>query len=151
MRSRSTRSASVTASGGVASLVVFIGCDPAYPGELPWPARAALEVADVVLYDRDVASATLALVPSRCFAEPMPPDAGEGAGLARAGKLAGEGWRVVRLVVGDPAASASAVGETERLAAAGIATRTLSGAVGGSAGNLPGPQPLATALNGLAG
>src|SRR5258708_600083 len=86
------------ASDEVAGLVVFVGCDAARPGELPWRARAAVEAADVVLYDRNVAAATLALVPSRCFAEPVAGEPGSGTAVARARSLAGDGWRVVRLV-----------------------------------------------------
>jgi siroheme synthase len=125
-----------------AGLVVFVGCDPRRPGELPWPSLAAIEVADAVLYDVGVAAETLALVPRRSLAEA----AGDG---SRARKLAQEGWRVVRLVRGDPAAASA---EWEGLAAAGLEVRALAGHSGeGSGAAVPAPQAFATPLNGLAG
>lgn len=125
-----------------AGLVVFVGCDPRRPGELPWPALAAIEAADAILYDIDIAAETLALVPRRCLAEA----AGD---YSRARKLAQEGWRVVRLVLGDPAIASP---ESQVLAAAGLKVRALAGHSGEQAGAaVPAPQPFATPLNGLAG
>jgi uroporphyrin-III C-methyltransferase len=138
-----------------AGSVFLIGSDPQRPGELSWPALAALAAADAVLHDGAVDPGTLALVPRRVLVEPVPGD------IARVGKLAGEGWRVVWLVSGDPARSPAHRADAERLREAGIATHTIAGflycdevAVLGAA--LPpagavAPQPLATALNGLAG
>lgn len=138
-----------------AGLVFLIGTNPDRPGELSWPALAALAAADAVVHDRDVDPETLALVPSRCFVEAIPRD------FTRVRKLAGEGWRVVWLIVGDPPASLVELADTERLAdAPGITIRTMAslwGPVPDSPGsirsrsNAPAPQPLATALNGLAG
>jgi siroheme synthase len=126
--------------------IVFVGCDPRVPAALSWPARAALDAADAVLYDRDVADATLALLPPRCFAEPV---AGGEAAVARAARLARDGWRVARLLAADPATAAAALAEQDRLSRVGIDSHTLSGTT--SAGNVHASQPLATALNGLAG
>ena len=84
-------------------LVLYVGFDAEAPGELAWPALAALEAADAVLYDGGAEPPTLELIPRRCFVEAVSPAAGEEAAAARANKLAGEGWRVVRLVAGDPA------------------------------------------------
>ena len=128
--------------------VVFIGCDPAQAGTLAWPARAALDVADVVLYDPDTPASVLASVPKRCFAEPA---GSRDAVVARAARLAGDGWRVVRLVAGDPATADAALGEAERLLAAGIETRTLSGTGVTGLGEFSDSRRLSTALNGLAG
>jgi siroheme synthase len=132
-----------------AGLVFLLGSDPARPGTLSWPARAALAAADAVLHDGAVDPATLALVPRRILVEALPGD------LARVEKLAGEGWRVVWLVSGDPARSPARRADAERLHAAGIATRTLAGFLPGddrfAEGVAAAPQPLATALNGLAG
>jgi uroporphyrin-III C-methyltransferase len=138
-----------------AGSVFLIGSDPERPGELAWPALAALAAADAVLHDGEVDRDTLALVPRRVLVEPVPGD------IARVGKLAGEGWRVVWLVNGDPARSPRRRADAERLRDAGIATHTIAGflhcdeeAVFGAAIRPAGavaPQPLATALNGLAG
>jgi siroheme synthase len=128
--------------------IVFVGCDPRVPAALSWPARAALDAADAVLYDREVADATLALLPARCFAEQV---AGGEAAVARAANLARDGWRVVRLLAADPATAAAALAEQDRLSRVGVDSHTLSGTAGGVAGQANAPQPLATALNGLAG
>lgn len=128
-------------------LVLYVGFDAERPGELSWPALAALEAADAVLYDAAAEPSTLGLIPPRCFAE----EAASATVLSRAKKLAGEGWKVVRLVAGDPASQAA--GEAGRLAALGIRVRALSSAEGAGSGRLPKPLPQAfsTALNGLAG
>jgi uroporphyrin-III C-methyltransferase len=135
-------------------LLFLIGLNPDRPGELSWPALAALMAADAVVHDADVDPDTLALVPSRCFVEAAPVD------IARVRKLASEGWRVVWLVVGDPAKSLATLANAERLAEAGITIRTIAslwsgGPDGfgpiGSLGDTPVPQSFATALNGLAG
>ena len=99
---------------GAAGLVLLLGCDPDRKGDLSWPALAALAAADVVLHDRAVDPDTLALVPRRCLVEPV----AEADGTARARRLAADGWRVVRLVIGDPGGT-----EAERLGAAGRAHR----------------------------
>jgi hypothetical protein len=150
-----------------AGLVFLIGSNPEQPGELSWPALAALAAADAVVHDEDVDPETLALVPRRCFVEAVPRD------FSRVRKLASEGWRVVWLIVGDPPSSLVELADAEPLAAApGITIRTMAslwspgpgpgspgpGSPGpdssgqiGSRGTIPAPQSLATALNGLAG
>jgi len=145
--------ASSTPSGPrpAAGLVFLLGSDPARPGALSWPARAALAAADAVLHDGAVDPATLALVPRRVLVEALPGD------LARVEKLAGEGWRVVWLVSGDPARSPARRADAERLQEVGIATHTLAGFLpgddrfGAGAAAAGAPQLFATALNGLAG
>ncbi len=137
-----------------AGLVFLIGSNPDRPGELSWPARAALSAADAVVHDGKVAPDILALVPRHCFVEADPGD------VARVRKLAGEGWRVVWLVVGDPSISLATLADAERLADAGIAVGTIAGLLGGGRDNERAvasldaslaPQAFATALNGLAG
>jgi uroporphyrin-III C-methyltransferase len=128
--------------------VFLVGANPERPGELSWPALAAIAAADAVLHDGAVASETLALVPRHVFVEPLPGD------LARVGKLAGEGWRVVWLVGGAPMHSPERRAEAARLREAGIATETIAGFLSDDdsmAVAVAAPQPLATALNGLAG
>jgi siroheme synthase len=128
--------------------IVFVGCDPLAPAALSWPARAALEAADAVLYDGEVAAATLTSLPARCFAEKV--SGGETA-VSRAAGLARDGWRVVRLVAADPATAASPLREAKGLAARGLEVRTLSGTAGAAPSAIASLPPLATALNGLAG
>ncbi|MGH7031279.1 MAG: SAM-dependent methyltransferase [Stellaceae bacterium] len=139
---------------GDAGLVLLIGFNPDRPGELSWPARAALSAADAVIHDGSADPDTLALVPRGCFVEAVQGD------IARVRKLAGEGWRVVWLVVGDPSISLATLANAERLAGAGIAIGTIaslpSGGPGGdrpiaSLGATLAPQSFATAFNGLAG
>ncbi len=147
-----------------AGVVFFIGSDPARPGDLPWPALAALAAADAVLHDGDIDPRTLALIPQRCFIERVEGGGagatGENAVNARVRKLAGEGWRVVRLAVADPAGPSADFVEAEGLAADGFVTCTIAAlserrpAMLGPAsarGGTAGPQPLGTGLNGLAG
>jgi uroporphyrin-III C-methyltransferase len=137
-----------TALRSEAGSVFLISSDPERPGALSWPAQAALAAADAVLHDAAVDPAILALVPPRAFVEPAPGD------LARVGKLAAEGWRVVWLVSGDPAASPARRAAAEYLREKGIATQLIAGFLPGDAVAVfagPPPQPLATALNGLAG
>lgn len=135
-------------------LVFLIGSNPDQPDKLSWPALAALAAADAVVHDGDISPETLALVPPRCFVEAIPGDIG------RVRKLAGDGWRVVWLVAGDPANSPAKLAEAERLAEAGIAVRTIASPWTSAAdslsprvglGNASAPQYLASALTGLAG
>jgi hypothetical protein len=137
-----------------AGSVFLIEAHPECPGELPWPALAALAAAETVVHDDDVDPETLALVPQRCFVEPAPGD------VARVRKLAGEGWRVVWLVVGDPVLSPDKRAAAERLADAGITVRMIASLSGpglgvsrrtNGCGSAPAPQSFGTALNGLAG
>ncbi|MGH7064900.1 MAG: hypothetical protein ACREET_12555 [Stellaceae bacterium] len=146
-------------------LVVLIGCDPARPAELPRPALAALAAADAVLHDAAVDAGILALIPNRCFVELVPVAAAGSA--ARVEKLAGEGWRVVRLSIDDPAIWPMRLAEADRLAASGIAICTIAGLPVDrlSDHRLPDPRPaaldpaalwavprrLSTGMNGLAG
>jgi uroporphyrin-III C-methyltransferase len=141
-----------------AGLVFVIGSDPDRPGELSWPALAALAAADAVVHDGGVDPDTLALIPHRCFVEAVPGNEALPGNIARVRKLAGEGWRVVWLVVGDPANSPDKRADAERLAAAGITIRTIASLSGGGSDgvdrigcNTLAPQSFATALNGLAG
>ncbi|HEY3911190.1 MAG TPA: SAM-dependent methyltransferase [Stellaceae bacterium] len=135
-------------------LVLLVGFDPERPGDLSWPARAALSAADAVIHEGTIDPDILTLVPRRCFVESVPGDA------ARVGKLAGEGWRVVWLVAGDPSISLAALAKAERLAEAGIAIGTIASLPGGGRGDerpsasldaTLAPQSFATAFNGLAG
>jgi hypothetical protein len=122
-------------------LVLFVGSDPQRPGELPWPAVAALEAADIVLHDPAVDRRTLALAPRRCSVEPI----ADIDGAARARQLAADGWRVVRLISGAPEAAAAAQ------LGAGIRAGILASPSAETIAATLAPQPLATPLNGLAG
>jgi uroporphyrin-III C-methyltransferase len=134
----------------VVGSVFLIGSDPERPGILSWPALAALAAADAVVHDGAVDRATLALVPHRVPVERA------AAAVERVGKLAGDGWRVVWLVSGDPARSRKRRAEAARLREAGVATQTITGLLPGAGSvaavpETPTPQSLATPLNGLAG
>ncbi len=154
MESRlSALSASSPVSSGTACGCVFlIRSDPAHAHPLARPARAALAAADVVLHDDDVDPRILALVPHDAFVEPVASDSdcapAECPAIARARKLASEGWRVVWLVSDDDRHPPAA------LAAGGIihvCTDVCVHQPRPAMVNERGPQPFATAFNGLAG
>lgn len=143
-----TSSTAGVGARGAGGSIVLIGSNPRRPGELSWPALAALAAADAVLHDGTVGAETLALVPRHVFVEPLPGD------VERVGKLARDGWRVVWLVAGDPAYSCEHRAEAQRLREVGIAIETIAGFLpdgGGLPIAIAAPHPLATPLNGLAG
>ena len=154
MESRlSALSASSPVSPGTACGCIFlIRSDPGHAHLLARSARAALAAADSVLHDDDVDPRILALVPHGAFVEPVARDSdcarAKSPAIARARKLASEGWRVVWLVSDDdrhpPAALAG--GGTIHVCTDVCAHVPQPDAVAGR-----GPQPLATAFNGLAG
>ena len=131
--------------------VFLIRSDSACPQPLAAPAREALAAADAVLHDGDIDLGILAFVRRSAFIEPVVA-AGKhtherSAAIARAGKLASEGWRVVWIDTAErsPADFAAAAGTAIQVctdACAHEATRSTL---------VRGPQPLATAFNGLAG
>lgn len=128
--------------------VVVIGCAPASPLTIPAPERLALAGADAVLCETGIDAAILSLAPKSVFVEQVTanghPALPRVSAIARAAKLASEGWRVVWLAAGD--ARPVALG----LAAAGVPV----GDRAAPDGEMPPPyepRSLATALNGLAG
>lgn len=136
-----------------AGCIFLIRSDSACPRSLAAPARDALATADAVLHDGDIDPGILALVRRGAFVEPIAGadefGPGRSAAIARAGKLASEGWRVVWIGSGDaarrPADFAAVAGTAIQVCTdvcAHEATRSILGR---------GPQPLATAFNGLAG
>jgi len=154
MESRlSALSASSSVSPGTACGCIFlIRSDPAHAHLLGRPARAALAAADSVLHDDDIDPRILALVPHGAFVEPVASDSdctpAKSPAIARARKLASEGWRVVWLVSDDdrhPPAALAAGGNIH------VCTDVCAHEPQAAAVNGPGPKPLATAFNGLAG
>ena len=133
--------------------VFMIHWDPADAQALTLPARAALAAADAVLYDDDVAPEILALVPQGAFVELVASNNDcaptKSPAIARACKLASEGWRVVWLVTAygrhSPAALAAAGGAIH------VCTDVCAHEPQIFMVDGRGPQPLATAFNGLAG
>lgn len=120
----------------------------AAPRETAPAALAALAAADVVFHEDGTGDAILAHVPRGALVEPVPADghdaSARSAALARAGRLAGDGWRVVWLVAGTAENSAL------EFADAGPAVEERETAAGFAA-SMRTPHLLATALNGLAG
>ena len=139
--------------GAGCGCIFLIRSDPAHAYMLAGPARAALAAADAVLHDADVDPSILDLVPQRAFVEPIASDIdrapAKSLAIARARKLASEGWRVVWLVSDDdrhaPAALAAAGGAIH------VCTNVCAHEPQPAAVSGRGPQPLATAFNGLAG
>jgi siroheme synthase len=138
--------------GTACGCIFLIRSDPAHAHLLAQPARAALAAADSVLHDDDVDPRILALVPHGAFVEPVASDSdctpAKSPAIARARKLASEGWRVVWLVSDDDGhpSAALAVGGTVHVCTDVCAHESQAAAVNGR-----GPKPLATAFNGLAG
>ncbi len=128
--------------------IVVIVSDPSRPGEMTPPQRSALAAADVVLLEEDVDPPPLNFVARGAFVEPVEanrsPMPARASGIARARKLASEGWRVVWL----------AAGNAERLAVdladAGLVIEGRCAADAFAAAGRP-PHLLATPLNGRAG
>ncbi len=156
MESRlSAPSASSPVSPGTAACgcIFLIRSDPAHAHLLAQSARAALAAADSVLHDDDVDPRILALVPHGAFVEPVASDSdcapAKSPAIARARKLASEGWRVVWLVSDDdrrhPPAALAAGGAIH------VCTDACAHEPQAAAVNGHGPKPLATAFNGLAG
>jgi hypothetical protein len=73
--------------------------NPDFP--LSAPDRDALAQANVVLFDRTLASLVIEVLPLGTYAEPLP--AGSSALSPRALEFAAEGWGVVQLVAATPA------------------------------------------------
>lgn len=128
--------------------VVVIGCAPALPVAIPAPERLALAGADAVLCETGIDAAILSLAPKSAFVERVAanghPALPRVSAIARAAKLASEGWRVVWLAAGDARPVAL------DLAAAGVPV----GDRAAPDNEMPPPyepRSLATALNGLAG
>jgi hypothetical protein len=118
------------------------------PHETATAALAALAAADVVFHEDGADSAIMAHVPRGAMVEPVPADGHDvparSAALARARRLAGDGWRVVWLTAGDAENTAF------EFADAGPAVEERD-ATAGFAASMRTPHLLATALNGLAG
>jgi hypothetical protein len=128
--------------------VSVIGSDARCSGEMPRAQRSVLAAADVVLHEGNVDPAILKLVRQGAFVEPVSvsghPTLTRAFAIARARKLAGEGWRVVWLVAGDADHLAPDFAEAGLVAGDHGAADAV--VVSGRA-----PRLLATALNGLAG
>jgi hypothetical protein len=128
--------------------VVVIESVSSGSGEIPAPQRSALAAADVVLHEENVDPAALAFVARGAFVEPVVANGhamlARASAIARARKLASEGWRVVWLAAGD--ANHLALD----FAKAGIASGD-GAAAGAFVASGREPHLLATALNGLAG
>jgi siroheme synthase len=92
-------------------------------------ALRAIRAADIVLFDAALGAefATWLREGAR-YGEPVAAsDAARERALTRAVALAGDGWRVVRLVAGDPLATPHGVAAARTLEAAEISVRVVSG------------------------
>jgi hypothetical protein len=128
--------------------VVVIDCAPASPAAIPASMRLALAGADAVLCETGIDAAILSLAPNGAFVERVTtnghPALPRVSAIARAVKLASEGWRVVWLAAGD------ARPVTRDLAAAGVPVGD-RGSLESAAARPYEPRSFATAMNGLAG
>jgi hypothetical protein len=139
--------------GTACGCIFLIRSDPAHAHLLAQSARAALAAADSILHDDDVDPRILALVPHGAFLELVPSDSdrtpAKSPAIARACKLASEGWRVVWLVTAygrySPAALPAAGGPIH------VCTDVCAHEPQVFMVDGRGPRPLATAFNGLAG
>jgi siroheme synthase len=125
--------------------IFLIAVDPRRSEPMPWQALAVLQAADAVFFDAAVKGELARLVPPSCEREEMrAPQAGSPE-IARIRRLAGDGWRLVRLI----AAEESVPTEVRRMEAAGLKVRALTGSLGGE--NRMQPELSPAALNGAAG
>jgi uroporphyrin-III C-methyltransferase len=135
--------------------VWLVGAGPGDPGLLSWLAVHALRSADAVLHDRGVAEPVLRLAGAAALEGVEP-----GAGLDRAIALARDGWRVVRLVEGDPLSGSDGAVAALALAEAEIGFRLVPGITPGVAERsrawparaaVPRAAPAVVSFAGLAG
>jgi uroporphyrin-III C-methyltransferase len=101
----------------------LVGAGPGDPGLLSWLAVHALRTADAVVYDPAIEPEILATIGDDCFRQAAGPD--RGGAIRRCIKLARDGWRVVRLVAGDPFERRDAVAEANAIAEAGLPFRVV--------------------------
>jgi siroheme synthase len=130
--------------------IFLVAVDPEQPDRVPWQVLAVIRAADAVFFDPDVQDQVLDLLGRYCSREALYSEQGEAefaqwGKIARMRKLADDGWRVVRLI----AAPAGIAAEVNRLEAAGIQVRVLSGLVRGESRAYP--ERFAVSLTGLAG
>jgi len=128
----------------------LVAVDPEKPDRVPWQVLAVIRSADAVFFDPGIRSQVLNLFGPHCHREELGPEqtvalVAPSRKIARLRKLAGDGWRVVRLI----AVPAGIATEVDRLEAAGINVRLLSGLVRGETRACP--ELFATSLSGLAG
>jgi len=130
--------------------IFLVAVDPEEPDRVPWQVLAVIRSADAVFFDPDVRSQVLNLFGPHCHREELFPEQtvslfAPSGKIARMRELAGDGWRVVRLI----AVPADVAAEVDRLEAAGINVRLLSRLVRGETRACP--ELFAASLNGLAG
>jgi hypothetical protein len=129
--------AAIAEAGNTGGALLLIRCS----GQISAEQRAALTAADVVCVETGIEAGIVAAAARSALVEPVPtfgsPDPAHQHALARARRLAADGWRVVWL-------SRSAVDPVGTEFASGDAAAAALAAA-------PAPHALATALNGLAG
>jgi siroheme synthase len=123
--------------------VWLLGGGSAAPDLIPALELRAIRVADIVLYDAALGPDFAAwLRESARYAEPVPAGApARERAMGRAIALASDGWRVVRLVEGDPAVTPHAVEAALALEAAEVAFRIIAGTVAPTAALVPAGVP----------
>ncbi len=107
--------------------VWLVGAGPGDPGLVSWLALSALRSADAVIYDTAIEPGTIALIPAGRLAQPALPTGNHVSVIERCISLAREGWRVVRLIEGDPLADPAGVAAALALSAAQIPYRVVPG------------------------
>ena len=107
--------------------VWLVGAGPGDPGLVSWLALSALRSADAVIYDAAIEPGTIALIPPGRLAQPALPTGNHGSVIERCIRLARDGWRVVRLIEGDPLADPAGVAMALALSAAQIPYRVVPG------------------------
>jgi precorrin-4 methylase len=103
--------------------VWLVGAGSEDPGLLSPAAAQALGAADAVVFDSWIDPALLELAPAGCYLEARDRRTGDGGAIRRCIELAQQGWRVVRLMDGDPLAPGAGAGEALVLAEAEVAFR----------------------------
>ncbi|MBX6320775.1 MAG: uroporphyrin-III methyltransferase [Rhodospirillaceae bacterium] len=143
---RSAESPTVRPAAPEHGTVWLVGAGPGDPGLLSLRALAAMEAADAVIHDAWIDPAVVALVPPACHREAYGERGQAGAAaVRRCIALARQGWRVVRLMHGDPLLSGDGAGEARRLAEAGVPFHVVPGIPARLAGLSGEAVPLAPA------
>ena len=83
--------------------IFLVAVDPEEPDRVPWQVLAVIRLADAVFFDPDVRSQVLNLFGPHCHREELRPEQtialfAPSGKIARMRELAGDGWRVVRLI-----------------------------------------------------
>jgi uroporphyrin-III C-methyltransferase len=126
--------------------VWLVGAGPGDPGLVSLLAVTAFRVADAVIHDAAVTPEILALIPAGKLVQRVGPSGFEGA-VERCVALARDGWRVVRLVEGDPLATNFGAAAASAISEAGVACRVVPGIAAAKYDTMMRVSPISTLVD----